>query len=139
MGNSDNSDRNVEPRIQQSSDASRKHSVRTHDAGPITVIRLVDRKLLDETCIHELGEELLEEAQSKPLQYLVLDLSEVNHMSSSAFGMLIVLHKRLRERAGKLALACVPPGIYEVLAITRMNSIFHVFPTVDAATASLSR
>ena len=58
-------------------------------------------------------------------------------MSSSALGMLITLHKRIRERGGELRLCGIQPAILEVFVITRLNEIFQIAPTREQAVQSL--
>lgn len=102
-----------------------------------TVVQLLDRKILDEMSIMQIGDEINELiAESSPPK-LVLDFTNVAHMSSSALGMLITLHKRIREREGQLRLCCIQPTIYEVFVITRLNEIFRVCQSRQEALDSM--
>jgi anti-sigma B factor antagonist len=57
-------------------------------------------------------------------------------MSSSALGMLITLHKRIREKNGQLKLCNIQPAIYEVFVITRLNEIFDIHQSQQQALQS---
>jgi anti-sigma B factor antagonist len=94
--------------------------------GHATLVELTDKKILDEVNIAQIGEQLNGLASKDPEPRLVLDFSAVQHMSSSALGMLITLHKRVREKKGELRLCNIQPGIYEVFVITRLNEIFKI-------------
>jgi len=106
--------------------------------GDVTVVELTDRKILDEMSISQIGERLQGlVAKADPVKF-VLDFTNVGHMSSSALGMLITLHKRIRERGGQLCLSGIQPPIYEVFVITRLNEIFEIRKTRDEALGSLN-
>ena len=94
--------------------------------GDVTVVELADRKILDEVSILHIGEQLNTLVADKLKPKLVVDFTNVAHLSSSALGMLITLHKNIRERDGKLSLCNIQPQIYEIFAITRLNDIFKI-------------
>lgn len=103
----------------------------------ITVVELLSQKILDEMVIAEIGEQLNQLVGRQEYPRLVLDFSHVSHMSSSALGMLITLHKRVREKGGHLRLCCVQPAIYEVFVITRLNEIFQINQSREEALKGL--
>lgn len=105
--------------------------------GAVTVIQLLDSKLLDEMSIMQIGDEINDQIAGSSPPKLVLDFTSVAHMSSSALGMLITLHKRVREQGGQLRLCCIQPTIYEVFVITRLNEIFKVCQSRQEALASI--
>jgi len=104
--------------------------------GDVQVVELTDKKILDEVNIAQIGEELngLVAEMSDPK--LVLNFAAVSHMSSSALGMLITLHKRMREKNGQLKLCNIQPAIYEVFVITRLNEIFDIHQSQQQALQS---
>jgi anti-sigma B factor antagonist len=104
----------------------------------ITTAELTDKKILDEVNIAHIGDQLNALVAESAEPKMVLDFTTVGHMSSSALGMLITLHKRIREKNGQLRLCGIRPNIYEVFAITRLNEIFQICPTKQEAIASLT-
>jgi anti-sigma B factor antagonist len=106
--------------------------------GRVTVVELIDKKILDEMSISQIGEQVNALVARSDSPAMVVDFSNVGNMSSSALGMLITLHKRIREKNGQLALCCIQPGIYEVFAITRLNEIFRICSTRQEAIESLN-
>ena len=105
--------------------------------GDVTIVELTDRKILDEVKISQISERLKGLVAKAESPKFVLDFSSVVHMSSSALGMLITLHKRVRERKGQLRLAGIQPAIYEVFVITRLNEIFGITESVEEALNTL--
>jgi len=104
----------------------------------VTIVELTDRKILDELSISQIGERLQGMVAKAENPKMILDFSNVGHMSSSALGMLITLHKRIREKKGQLRLSGIQPPIYEVFVITRLNEIFEICPSKQEALDTLS-
>ncbi|MHB0912384.1 MAG: STAS domain-containing protein [Armatimonadota bacterium] len=67
---------------------------------------------------------------------LVVDLSNVEYMDSSGFGTLLGATKRLRPDGGKISLAGCNKAITRMLQLTRLDSIFDMYESVDEALAS---
>lgn len=106
--------------------------------GGVTVVELTDRKILDEVNISRISERLQGLVAKAENPKFVLDFSNVVHMSSSALGMLITLHKRVREKKGLLRLSGIQAAIYEVFVITRLNEIFEISESVEEALKTLN-
>ena len=104
----------------------------------VTVVLLSDQRILDELSISQIGSDLTEIIEEADNPRIVINFSKVTNMSSSALGMLITLHKRAREAGGELRLCNIQPTIQEVFKITRLDEIFQICPTQDAAVSSIS-
>jgi len=96
------------------------------EVGEVTVVRFVDRKILDEANIQELGQELFQLVEDDNRKRLLLNFSSVEFLSSAALGKLITLDKKVKAHAGKLKLSNIRPEIYEVFAITKLNKLFDI-------------
>lgn len=106
--------------------------------GDVTVVTLTDRKILDEVSIGQIGEQLTALTAQNKTPKVIVDFSSVSHMSSSALGMLITLHKRIREKQGQLRLCGIQTSIYEVFVITRLNEILTICQDRQKAMESLT-
>ncbi len=102
----------------------------------VEVVEFVDRKILDELSIAEIGDQLRAVAESTPSVQLLLDFQNVEHLSSAALGMLITLDKLVKENSGTLKLCNINPQIYEVFKITRLNKLFAIYDSTENALAS---
>jgi len=96
------------------------------DQGGVSVVELAENKILDEKTISGISQQLYALVADKDAPRIVLDFVHVGHMSSSALGMLITLHKRVREKDGRMRLCNIRPSIYEVFVITRLNEVFKI-------------
>jgi anti-anti-sigma factor len=96
------------------------------EVGDVTVVRLTDRKVVDEANIQELGRELFHLVEEEQRKNLLLNFAAVGFLSSSALGKLITLDKKIKSHGGKLKLSNIRPEIYEVFAITKLNKLFEI-------------
>jgi anti-sigma B factor antagonist len=94
--------------------------------GEVTVVRFVDRKILDEANIQELGTEMFKLVEQEKRKNLLLNFSNVEFLSSAALGKLITLDKKVKANGGRLKLSNIRPEIYEVFAITKLNKLFDI-------------
>jgi anti-sigma B factor antagonist len=68
---------------------------------------------------------------------VVLDLSEVSFLDSTALGVLIGAVKRLRSRSGALAIVNTDASIAKTFAITGLDQIFTILETRQEALHAL--
>lgn len=101
--------------------------VEVSDVEGISVVRFVDRKILDTANIQELGKELFELVEGDDCQRLLLNFSDVKFLSSAALNKLILLERSVEKQGGQLKLCCLRPEIQEVFEITRLNQMFDVY------------
>jgi anti-anti-sigma factor len=94
--------------------------------GEVTVVRFVDRKILDEANIQELGVEMFKLVEQEQRKNLLLNFFNVEFLSSAALGKLITLDKKVKANGGRLKLSNIRPEIYEVFAITKLNKLFDI-------------
>lgn len=106
------------------------------EVGDVTVVRFVDRRILDATNIEELGDELFALVEDQNCQKLLINFSDVEFLSSAALNKLIILDKKVKTNGGKLALSDLRPEINEVFAITRLDQLFRIEPDEKTAVGS---
>jgi anti-sigma B factor antagonist len=68
---------------------------------------------------------------------VVIDLSEVTFLDSTALGVLIGAVKRLRSRGGALAIVNTDASIAKTFQITGLDQIFTIVPSREEALAAL--
>lgn len=68
---------------------------------------------------------------------VILDLSQVGFIDSSGLGAIVAAMKHMGKDR-KLALAGLTPTVARVFQLTRMDTVFSVFPTLEGAVSELS-
>lgn len=102
-------------------------------AGQTTVIDLVGPRITDQAYINSLGDELINVLNSAQPPDLLIDMNDVEFLSSAVLGKLIRMLKRTRETNGRLRLCSIRPSIFEVFEITQLHKVFEIYPDSDEA------
>jgi anti-sigma B factor antagonist len=69
---------------------------------------------------------------------LVFDLSGVTHIDSTGIGRFIDAYSRLGQAGGQMRLAGATGAVRDSFRVTRLDTIFRFFPTVEAACEGLN-
>lgn len=107
-------------------------------AGEIAVVYLTG-KLQGGTPDSQEMKDTIQKLLDAGAKNFVLDLAAVKRMHSSGLGVLISLLTSIRNRGGDLKLAAINETMEGILAITKLNSIFESYQTVDAAKRSFTQ
>ena len=112
--------------------------LRTKKLGEVHQVEFIDRNILDEANIQQIGEELASIIDAKPKPKLLISFTNVDHLSSAALGTLITINNKVRNAGGQLRLSDIDPQIYEVFVITKLNKLFQIHPTAVEALKSFT-
>ena len=112
--------------------------LRVQDQDGVTCIQFIDRNILDEANIQQIGEEILALVDSVDQPRILISFENVDHLSSAALGTLITINNKIRSKSGEFRLADIDPQIYEVFVITKLNKLFQIHETSDQALASFA-
>jgi anti-sigma B factor antagonist len=77
--------------------------------------------------------EAVNEIISSGQKDLIVNMAHVSYMDSSGFGTLLSATKRLRPEGGTVNLVSVNSAIDRMLRITRLNTVFGIYSTIDEA------
>lgn len=69
---------------------------------------------------------------------LVLDLAEVDYLSSAGIRILVMLFKRAAAAGIPVALARPQPHVAEILDIAGLSDVLKVYPSVDLAIKAIA-
>lgn len=105
----------------------------------IRIVEFTNNKILDEANIKDIGDTLNALIDEGPNPKLLLDFSNVDHLSSAALGMLINVNNRIKQNNGSLRLCNIKPQILEVFVITKLNKLFRILPNRAEALASFAQ
>jgi anti-sigma B factor antagonist len=106
-------------------------NVTTAALGPAMILGL-DGRLTVEADTHELHE-LVSTATAGGTRKVVLDMGAVPYLDCSGIGQLVLLHERVRQAGGTLALVNLGPRQMHALRVVRLLEVLRVFETWDEA------
>ena len=126
------------------------HPESTHDPEPtrgllssiehcgVHVMVLPKRNVLDSFVVDPLEREMCRFIEHIEEPRLVIDFGGVQHVSSAALGMLVTAKAAADARGGRICLANVHETVREVFRIGKLDKIFPIYDTTDAAVATLA-
>ena len=77
--------------------------------------------------------EIMSQLNADNLRYSVVDLGQIDWVSTPGLGALVEAHQRFAKRGAHLLLARVDKRINNLLIITKLAMVFETFPSVEAA------
>ena len=106
--------------------------------GNALVLKVVGR--LDQDNCEVFRGDLAPELQVASVRALtiVLDLSELEYVSSAGLRCFMLAAKEIKAQKGKILVAALQPMVAEIFQISRFDLLIPVFPTLRAALASVS-
>jgi anti-sigma B factor antagonist len=106
----------------------------TKEAEGITVVTLEGSVMggPDAAALNDELHKLIEKHKKK----IVLDLSNIRTMNSSGLAMMIEAHKIMKDAGGSLKIAAASKKIESLISMTKLSTIFELYPTVMKATSS---
>ena len=90
--------------------------------------------LVEDAARHE-WDALLHQLDAANAKHAIIDLGALDYFGSIMLELLVVLWKRVSSSGGKLALCDLRPEIKEVFAITRLDQLFAISDSEQAALA----
>jgi anti-sigma B factor antagonist len=102
----------------------RRQRLEIEDSGDVTVVKFVDKRILDEQNIQAIAKQLFSLVEDLGRRKLLLNFTNVEYLSSAALGKLIRLNKKLKAAGGRLVLCNIRAQVYDVLETTKMDHLF---------------
>ncbi len=68
---------------------------------------------------------------------LLIDLENLEYISSAGLRVLLVVAKRIQQKGGKVVLSSLTPNVKEVFEISGFSSIFKIFESTEDSEAFL--
>ncbi|MCX8051697.1 MAG: STAS domain-containing protein [Chlorobi bacterium] len=69
---------------------------------------------------------------------IVLDMSNVTYLNSTALGVLIAAHSSIAKQGGKIVLCGLSQSLENIFVITKLSMVFDIFRDRQSAIESLS-
>jgi anti-sigma B factor antagonist len=108
-------------------------TVERNDRGTVVVSPVGE---LDAYTAPELREQLHGLAADRSIDLLVVDLTRVTFLDSSALGVLVGALRRMRERKRELRLVEPRATVHRIFELTLLDRAFTFVPTVEEAVGS---
>jgi len=83
-------------------------------------------------------EKAIKQLNEEGNKHLVINLSETQHLNSTALGVLIAAHTSYVRRGGQMKLCAVDKRIENIFVITKLSMVFDAYPTEEQAIASFA-
>ena len=94
----------------------------------VTVVHFLDKSIMDEQNIQQIGKELYALVDKEKKTKIILDFGEVECLSAMALGKLIVFNGRIERAGGKLVICELADGgsgdVWHMFMVTKFNRIF---------------
>jgi anti-anti-sigma factor len=104
--------------------------------GGVTVVRFRCDKILGVDMAQALGEQLERLAQGGGPPRLLLNFAAVRFMGSPMLGKLIAFVKKVDAAGGRVAFCAFDPNLTELLQVTRLDRLLHIYADEQEALRS---
>jgi anti-sigma B factor antagonist len=75
----------------------------------------------------------VEHYSNEGVKKLIISLADMEYMNSTGLSILINMFTQARNKGGEVIITDIPKKINQLLVITKLNSIFNIEETVEAA------
>jgi anti-anti-sigma factor len=106
------------------------------EIGPVTVVTFATRSVLDMDSVEAVRDQLNGLVDHLGRCELILDLSQVDRLTSLMVARLIGLAKRARAAGGRIAVCGVRPKVREVFDLLQLPRVFPIYDDQQEALES---
>ena len=103
----------------------------------VDVVHFLPESVIDQADVELVEGRIKELLDVEGQPHLVLDLEPVAHVSSVMLSTLVEARAMVKDRDGRMALACLHPRLKDLFEITRIDTLFESYLSVEAAVAAL--
>ena len=114
--------------------------LRSEQSNGVTIAMIgAELDTIDENALARASKFLLGLAADEQMTKLVIDLSETTFFGSGLLAIILRVYSRLQTRKGRIALCGLRPHCREVLATTRLDTLWPVYETRTQAIAGVNQ
>ncbi len=111
----------------------------TRSEGDVLVAYFQDVRIIDESRIESLGQELVALLNEKSNDRIILNFQNVGFMSSAMIGKLISFGKKCREKKVALRISNISENVEEVFKLMRLEKVFNIDPDEETALTEFNK
>lgn len=95
--------------------------------GDVTVIKLTARTILDDRLVNVIASQLTNLVENHLGDVrIVIDLGDVERVTTTLFGHLVGLHKKVRALDGRMVLCRIRPKVYEIFEYLKLPRVLEI-------------
>jgi stage II sporulation protein AA (anti-sigma F factor antagonist) len=95
--------------------------------GDVTIVKFRRREILDMGMIEDIGEELFKLVQQERRHHLLVNLGNIDRISTAMVGKFLAAHQRAQAATGQLSFCSLDPRIHEVFELLKLTDVFRIF------------
>lgn len=107
---------------------------KSHDG--VVIVKPLGAFLTGQAWVERLREIINDIVERRKSPRIIMDLSMVEHLSSSMLGEFISIYRKMETVGGQMCLADIQQSVSEIFHITRLNHSFKIQDNIKKATAS---
>ncbi len=104
----------------------------------VHVIMIDKSKTLDAYEVETLGDQIYEFLEARLAPKVVVDLGNIDHLSSAALGMLIALRAVVERDGGVLCVANVSDDLQALLKMTKLHKVIKIYNSLKEAVGNMA-
>jgi anti-sigma B factor antagonist len=110
---------------------SQPEDLKVREIGLLTFVGFSSKRILDQHFLHLINEEICRFEEKPGCKKMILDLENIEYISSADLGSLIILRKKIMNVGGYLSFCNVASQIREVFEITMLEKVFSIEDNPD--------
>jgi anti-anti-sigma factor len=105
--------------------------------GGVCVVSFRSATVLDSLSVQRIGRQLYALADERLARHILVDCENIRFLSSQALGVLVNFRKRAESGGAQIVLAGLRSELRRVLELTKLDKVFALQPTLQAALEQL--
>jgi len=93
---------------------------------------------LDVSVSGDIEEVLVQKLEEDNLKYILLNMEDVEYMSSSGFRVAIALLRKIKIKDGSLKMCSLKPAVKRIFDVIELTSLFEIYETEKEALDAFS-
>lgn len=92
----------------------------------VTFATFTAERIVDEQQIQDLQKAFAQVVEKNQDNKLILNFANVEFMTSALLGLLVRIHKKVRELGGRIQLSNLDPTLMRIFEITQLTKVFEI-------------
>jgi anti-sigma B factor antagonist len=111
----------------------------TRDEDNVLLVYFQDVRIIDESRINSLGQELGDLITNADSQRIILNFKNVSFMSSAMIGKLVLFGKKCKTAKVALRMCDINDNVEEVFNLMKLGKVFAIDKTEEAALKNIKK